>query len=359
MKPSRGRLRLSLLDFADIDPLALAPFAEDLGYSRVWLAEHQSNGALHADALLMSMAVASVTRRIRVGPGGVLLRFRSPLAVANAARLLDSIFPGRVDIGLAAGSAKDPERLALLDGRPDYSSRDDHRRRVQEVVDLVRNRKAERPVPESDDAPVFWYLDSSGQAASFAGRIGAGYALSLLHHEDSASERAVHAYRAAFVPSTELPQPAAIVAVAVACTDIASELRPHAAIKRVVRGSVHECAAAIVQIAERYDVDEVMVLELSAGEADRRRALSGLAEATHISMPEAWSFASREDSTLPPGAPIWLQREHARSCPAGGLENDVLVRGVMLPNGWRADTSPAVDEYGTRRLVARARVTLT
>jgi hypothetical protein len=357
-------LRLSLLDFADEDILTLARQADDLGFSRIWLAEHQGSESFYADALLMTMAVGAVTRRARVGPGGVLLRFRSPLAVANSARLLDSIYPGRMDLGLAAGSASDPERLALLDGRQDYSSREDHYRKVSATLDHLRNLTAARAVPPAEEAPICWYLDSGGRSAEFAGRSGAGYALSLFHSENAPNPASIDEYRRAFVPVPELPRPAVVVAVALQCGAIGVLSKSRPAIHNRVSGSVSECADTIRSIAIRYCVDEVMVLDLSADAGARCDVLAALSAEMELLSPEAFALASPEEVVAAPGSLVWrTECEAASALGRIELENagspSTSVRGAVLPNGWLADVTPQpVDGMGAHRLLATARTLL-
>src|SRR5262245_27080962 len=107
-------ISLGVLDFCDVlpgrDPRSavletaeLARRAESFGYSRYWLAEHHESGAAHAAPEILTAVVAGVTRKMRVGPAGVLLHFYSPFKVAEQFRLLETIYPGRIDLGVARG----------------------------------------------------------------------------------------------------------------------------------------------------------------------------------------------------------------------------------------------------------------
>src|SRR5918911_399211 len=102
------------------ETLQLAQLAERLGYRRYWLAEHHNTGALAGSAPEVLIArVASVTSRIRVGSGGVMLSHYSPLKVAETFRVLETLFPGRIDLGLGRAPGSDSRTaVALAQGRP-------------------------------------------------------------------------------------------------------------------------------------------------------------------------------------------------------------------------------------------------
>src|SRR5579859_4681025 len=85
------------------ETIELAQLLESYGYGRYWLAEHHTADVAHSSPEILTPIVAGLTRRIIVGPAGVLLRFHSPLKVAKDFRLLHTLYPGRVDLGLARG----------------------------------------------------------------------------------------------------------------------------------------------------------------------------------------------------------------------------------------------------------------
>src|SRR5262245_44367280 len=122
-------LRISLLDSCSIAPGSTAAHAlcdmtevavraDQLGFHRFWLAEHHSSTIGHASPELLVPVVAGMTERIRVGTAGILLSFKSPLAIANDFRLLSTLFSGRIDLGLGRGLVPEHTASALLYGRP-------------------------------------------------------------------------------------------------------------------------------------------------------------------------------------------------------------------------------------------------
>src|SRR5499427_9552526 len=100
------------------ETVELAVLAEELGYRRYWLAEHHAIAALADPSPEILVArVASATSRIRVGTGGVLMPYYSPLKIAEQFRMLEALFPGRIDMGLGRAPGGDPRTaLALVDG---------------------------------------------------------------------------------------------------------------------------------------------------------------------------------------------------------------------------------------------------
>jgi luciferase family oxidoreductase group 1 len=109
-----GRLRGGL-EFT----LSLAQMAEECGYSRFWFTEHHAPELQIACPEVVIAAVAAQTCRIRVGSAGILLSYYSPLKVAEVFHTLSTLFPGRIDLGLARGLGGAPETVELLrDGRP-------------------------------------------------------------------------------------------------------------------------------------------------------------------------------------------------------------------------------------------------
>jgi luciferase family oxidoreductase group 1 len=138
-------LKLSVLDQSPIisghtpaqaiaETVALARAVEALGYSRYWLAEHHSTQAL-ADPCpeILVGRVAAATSTLRVGTGGVLLPYYSALKVAEQFRMLEALFPGRIDLGIGRAPGSD-QRTAIAVGGGRYPTAEEF---PQQVVDLV------------------------------------------------------------------------------------------------------------------------------------------------------------------------------------------------------------------------------
>ena len=119
------------------DTLELAERAEGFGYARFWLAEHQgaASPALGCPELLVGPAAR--TRRLRVGTAGVLLRYYSPLKVAETFRCLEALHPGRIDLGVARGAADVGLGAPLLDGRPEPADAAAYRAKVGQLLHFL------------------------------------------------------------------------------------------------------------------------------------------------------------------------------------------------------------------------------
>lgn len=166
--------------------LDAATEAEDLGYHRIWYAEHHNTDAFASQTPEQLIALAaSRTTRIRVGSGALLVNHCSPYSVAERFLQLEALFPGRVDLGMGRAASGPPVDLALARDR-DAPLRDDYPAQVQEIVGHLHH--ALRPDGPAGDfarldltrgigsAPQVWVLGSSGTSAELAGRLGLGYA---------------------------------------------------------------------------------------------------------------------------------------------------------------------------------------
>jgi len=150
------------------ETVSLARLAEELGYSRYWLAEHHAIAALADPSPEILVArVASATSRIRVGTGGVLLPYYSPLKIAEQFRMLEALFPGRIDLGIGRAPGGDPRTaLALADG--EYQGAEHMPQQVQDLIGFLdRSLPAGHPYvkvraqPAGDTSPEIWLLGSS------------------------------------------------------------------------------------------------------------------------------------------------------------------------------------------------------
>jgi len=114
--------------------LKVAPALEGFGYSRYWLAEHHGPMVAHSSPELLVPVIAGLTKRMRVGTAGILLRLYSPFKVAKDFRLLHSVFPDRIDLGIARGTAREQE-LLLRDG---VNSQVNFEQKVSDLVSFLR-----------------------------------------------------------------------------------------------------------------------------------------------------------------------------------------------------------------------------
>ncbi len=232
---------LSILDLSPVttattgamalrNTLDLAQLADRLGYTRYWVAEHHNlpNIASAAPDLMMGQ-IAAVTRSIRVGSGGVMLPNHAPLVVAERFKVLEALFPGRIDLGLGRAPGTDQLTSYALRRRQNVAAEDDFLERFQELV-LLESREfpeshpyhAIRAMPVDVKLPPIWLLGSSGYSAQLAAAVGSGFAFA--HHFATHDARAaMQDYRAKFRPSAWRDQPYAILAVHAVCADSEAE----------------------------------------------------------------------------------------------------------------------------------------
>jgi len=210
--------------------LDLAQLADRLGYKRYWVAEHHNLANIASSAPeIMIGQIAAATSAIRVGSGGVMLSNHAPLMVAERFKVLEALFPGRIDLGLGRASGTDPVTSYALRARQDPREGDDFLERFQELLLLERGGFPEnhpfrrvRAVPADVALPPIWLLGSSGYSAELAAAVGMGFAFAH-HFADYDAESAMLSYRAHFKPSATLGEPYAILGAAVIAADSDAE----------------------------------------------------------------------------------------------------------------------------------------
>ena len=232
---------LSVLDLSPIttghsgatalrNSLDLAQLADRLGYTRYWVAEHHNLPSVASSAPdIMIGQVAAITKNLRVGSGGVMLPNHAPLMVAERFKVLEALFPGRIDLGLGRAPGTDPLTSVALRRRQDMRDEDDFLERFQELM-LIETRgfpeghpfRNVRAMPADVPLPPIYLLGSSGYSAELAAAIGAGF--SFAHHFSTHDAvDAMTSYREHFKPSPALARPLAILAVAVVAADTDAE----------------------------------------------------------------------------------------------------------------------------------------
>ncbi len=224
-------MRLSILDLAPIRPgetpadsfaasVTLAQRAEQCGYLRVWYAEHHNMATIASSAPSVLVAhVAAHTRTIRLGAGGVMLPNHAPLTVAEQFGTLESLHPGRIDLGLGRAPGSDQVTLRAL--RRSASSADTF---PDDVLELQGYLSGESRVQGVDATPgrgtnvPLYILGSSSYGARLAAVLGLPYAHAS-HFSPEVLQEAVAAYRSGFHPSRQLAQPYVIAGCNVVAAD--------------------------------------------------------------------------------------------------------------------------------------------
>ena len=208
----------------------LARHADQLGYVRYWLAEHHNLSSVASPAPdLMIGQIAAVTKNIRVGSGGVMLPNHAPLVVAERFKMLEALFPGRIDLGLGRAPGTDGATAYALRSRLDAREGDDFLERLHELMlwetrDFPPGHPFNTLVAMPDDSPLppIWLLGSSDYSSELAAQVGLGYAFA--HHFASYDAvAAMMTYRTRFQPSAWRAKPHGILAVAVVTAETDAE----------------------------------------------------------------------------------------------------------------------------------------
>src|SRR6188508_2278597 len=190
---------LSILDLSPVsagstaaqalrNSLDLARLADDLGFTRYWVAEHHNLPSIASSAPeIMIGQIAGVTKNMRIGSGGVMLPNHAPLMVAERFKVLEALFPGRIDLGIGRAPGTDPVTSFALRRRQTEGDGVDFLERFQELILFESNAYPEghpyrnvRAMPSDSPLPPIWLLGSSGYSAQLAGMVGAGF--SFAHH---------------------------------------------------------------------------------------------------------------------------------------------------------------------------------
>jgi luciferase family oxidoreductase group 1 len=208
----------------------LAQAVDRFGYTRLWYAEHHNMPGIATTIPEILIAhVGSMTTRIRLGAGGVMLPNHSPLQVAESYKLLEAIYPGRIDLGIGRAPGTDAlTALALRRSRKALTA-DDFLEQLGELIAWGSGTfppdnpfRAVRAMPDDQPLPPLYLLGSSTDGAGLAAEIGVAFAFAG-HFSPDSPEVAMHAYRTGFFPNGMLDKPYAILALSVFCADTDEE----------------------------------------------------------------------------------------------------------------------------------------
>jgi luciferase family oxidoreductase group 1 len=229
--------RYSILDLAFIpdgstpgdalrNSLDLAQHAERWGFERFWLAEHHNMSGIASAATAVAIGyVASGTKTIHVGAGGIMLPNHAPLIIAEQFGTLESLYPGRIDLGLGRAPGTDQLTLRALRRNPMSAERfPDDVLELQAFFEPSAENQAVQAVPGAGLNVPLWILGSSLFGARLAAVLGLPYAFAS-HFAPTALLQAIEIYRSEFRPSKQLEQPYVMAGVNVIAANTDQEAR--------------------------------------------------------------------------------------------------------------------------------------
>ena len=235
-------IKLSVLDQSPIrkgtdanealrETTQLAKYTESLGYNRFWVSEHHNTDALAGSAPEILIAhLANNTTRMRIGSGGIMLPNHSALKMAENFKLLEALFPNRIDMGIGRAPGTDRLTASILNPSNTFNPQDF----IDDLYDLDKYfHNANDPEtiyqkvkasPIIDTVPEKWLLTSSGESATFAAHLGMG--ASFAHFiNPSGGKEALDEYRSQFKPSEDLKEPMANFAIFAFCSQDEEKVR--------------------------------------------------------------------------------------------------------------------------------------
>ncbi len=327
-------IRLSVLDQSPVrkgatarqavqETMELAKLADQLGYTRYWVSEHHNTGSLAGSTPEILIAhLAGQTRHLRIGSGGVMLPNHSALKVAENFRMLEALFPGRIDLGMGRAPGTDRVTVSVLNPSNQFNEQD-FGEQLMDLQNYLHDTAEDGPVaariraiPMIDTVPAQWLLSSSGQSSLYAAHFGTGFSFAHFINPVGGAN-AVDLYRSRFEPSADLATPEANVAIFAFCSEDEEKIRQHQAVmdyrfiqfekgggiqplgyddvknatytlqeqerirmnrRRVISGTPEQMKAITTKLANTYQVDEVMLVTIAEHFEDRLQSYRLLAE---------------------------------------------------------------------------------
>jgi luciferase family oxidoreductase group 1 len=294
---------LSILDLvpirADASPgqalqesLGLARLADRLGYARYWVAEHHNMVGIGSAATSVVIGfLAAGTSRIRIGSGGIMLPNHSPMAIAEQFGTLESLYPGRIDLGLGRAPGTDMRTLRALRRNAQHAENfPQDVRELQALLAPVEPGQEIQAVPGGGTEVPLWILGSSLFGARLAAAFGLPYAFAS-HFAPAACLQALDLYRREFRPSPQAKAPHAMIGVNIVVADSDAEARrlfttPQQAFTNIFRGQRGHTPAPIDSIedywspSEKAEVSRMLEYSIVGSPATVREGLLDLIDRT-------------------------------------------------------------------------------
>lgn len=313
-------------DAAIRDTVSLAEHCERLGYSRFWVSEHHGLPTIVGSAPEIVMAaIAARTTRIRIGSAGVMLPHYSALKVAEQFRVLEALAPGRIDLGVGRAPGGDMRTARALNPNAAHAA-DDFPEQVRDLHAWTARgtHNGITAHPLGPHAPQIWILGSSDYGAQLAAHFGLPYAFAYFFTDGEGAEQAMDLYRRLFRPNELLAEPLATLCVWALAAE-SDDAAAHQALSRdrwridrargvfgalqspdeidangfsepelrslqpmrekAFVGSAATVAAKLKALAERFDLDELVINTWTHDPEVRRRSYALLADETKLGTP--------------------------------------------------------------------------
>jgi luciferase family oxidoreductase group 1 len=258
------------------ETLELASLADALGYTRYWIAEHHTHDAAHASPEVLLPLLASRTNNIRLGAGGVLLRYYSPLKVAETFLAIEALFPGRFDLGVCKGTgvSADSTAHALVSGNTWELTEYAFQRKVEELQRILGDARcdvgsqdiSQCATPWGVTPPPTWVLGSGSKSMKLASATGSPYSfMAFYDHDQSYGPALIREYRQSFLSTAQQSAPYSNIVVAVTCmeTDARAQQRDLELLRTGFTGNIvgspRRCAQRLLEFGELYGTGEILL----------------------------------------------------------------------------------------------------
>lgn len=310
------------------ETISTAKLAEELGYSRFWVSEHHNSTFIAGSTPeVLMVKLADVTSHIRIGSGGIMLPNHSALKVAENFRMLETLYPGRIDLGMGRAPGTDRITSSLLNPSNDFSE-SSYLRQLEHLQHFFRDTAGtERgfiyATPQSPTIPEQWILSSSGGSSSIAARFGMGLAVAKFINGFVRPD-VVEEYRRNFRPSDQLDKPRVILSVFTLCGETeekAAAMRkmmdyvlvefergkfgpfpdPETVRKyqfdfgelerirynsgRIVSGTADSVKEQLTKLASEFEVDEIIISTMADSVESRVKSFELISEAFNLREP--------------------------------------------------------------------------
>lgn len=331
------KLKISILDQSVVqknktpreaidETVATVKLAEQLGYTRFWVSEHHNSAFIAGSTPeLLMVKLAEVTKHIRIGSGGIMLPNHSALKVAENFRMLETLFPGRIDLGMGRAPGTDRLTSSLLNPSNDFAEESylrqlDHLQNFFSDTAYTRDNRQILAMPQCDTIPQQWILSSSGGSSLIASKFGLGLVVAKFIN-GMVTPEVIETYKKNFKPSETFPEPVALLSIFVMCADTeqkAKEMRKfmdyifiqfekgnfhdfgdYESIQtyvftreelqrieynsgRIMSGTQASVKKQLETLAETFHVDEIIISTMAGNSADRKRSFELIAEAFEL-----------------------------------------------------------------------------